>query len=353
MATGVDVLGDVETEEATRAQWMSVSGVTQWRRQLRNRRIERSGEVSVYMMNGNFVMRCGCDSKPSAIIRRLSEQFLFVRPEVIELSPISEDGRSRTAMLDMSALVRVNASIWQEPETCFSCSLPSRHDGIMLELGDFGCSRWEPYPQNPFGSLLRYLSNDVLAWSPPALMCKWCWQSGAPLLCFEPDPEFLNDDFFNAYVQLLWPGENATCGENAGKLWMSRTTDAWDRLHIRAGGDQASTSLDRYRRSDPNGFWGYGSHLEQPKSPSSSIMPSWRDGNEQLKQVSGSCQIEAFTRTNADISNMAVRDRPSSDIGESSITSGLTKRNCSDKRRMIALGLLSHPQRMTKLPFII
>ena len=228
MATGVDVLGDVETEEATRVQWMSVSGVTQRRRQLRNRRIERSGEVSVYMMNGNFVMSCGCDSKPSAIISRLSEQFLFVRPEVIELSPISEDGRSRTAMLKMTALVRVNALIWQPPETCSSCLLPSRHDDIMLEFGDFGCDGWEPYPQNPFGPLLRYLSNDVLAWSPPALMCKWCWQSGAPLLCFEPDPEFLNDDFFNAYVQLLWPGENATCGENAGKLWMSRTTDAWN-----------------------------------------------------------------------------------------------------------------------------
>ena len=224
MATGVDVL---ETEEATRVQWMSMSGVTQRRRRLRNRRIERSGDVSVYMMNGNFVMSCGCDSKPSAIITRLSEQFLFVRPEVIELSPISEDGRSRTVTLNMSALVRVNALIWQEPETCFSCSLPSRHDDIMLELEDFGCSRWEPYPQNPFGPLLRYLSNEELGWSPPALMCKWCWQSGAPLLFFEPDPEFLNNDFFNAYVQLLWPGENATCGEGAGKHWMCRTTDAW------------------------------------------------------------------------------------------------------------------------------
>ena len=222
MATGADALGVVQTEEA-------MSGSMQWRRRLRNRRIDRP-EVGVYMMNGNFVMRCGCDSEPSAIIRRLSEQFLFVRPEVIELSPISEDGRSRTVTVNRTVLERANASIWQEPETCSSCALPSRHDDVMLGVWDFGCSEWEPHSQNPFGPLLRYLCGDHLAWSPPARMCKWCWQSGAPLLSFEPDPEILNNDFLNAYVQLLWPGENATCGEDAGKLyWESQKSDgqAW------------------------------------------------------------------------------------------------------------------------------
>lgn len=195
----------------------------------------------MYMMSGQHVMKCGCCSEPSALIRRLSEHYLHVRPEVIELSPISEDGRSRTVTLNTSVLVSAINLVWQPSSSCFSCSLPARHDDIMLEEGDFGCDCWEPYAQNPFGPLLRYLCRKSLAWSSPAPFCKWCWQSGAPLLSYDHDPEFFNKDFLDAYMQLLWPGENATQPEDAGKLywsgqrsliqdwnaWADRNTEAW------------------------------------------------------------------------------------------------------------------------------
>ena len=47
-------------------------------------------------------------------------------------------------------------------------------------------------------------------------------------------------------MERLWPGENATCGENAGKLWMSRTTDAWN--HRLGGRAWRSRGFIRPRR---------------------------------------------------------------------------------------------------------